>query len=76
MRNDKMFVAKWGAGNLSFSTRACATPENAWDRLGARLYREGINAGPWHMPGGVAGDATNSGVARANGLAYIVEVAK
>jgi len=68
------YKARWASGDRSYSTRTYKAAEIAWYKLAERLYREGINAGPWHMPGQVAGDVSNSGVARANGEAYIITV--
>jgi hypothetical protein len=67
------YRASYRSGDTHVTTQVYATLGGAWWALEQALLRAGIEPGPWHMPGVVAGDCGNT-VSRANGSAWIEKI--
>jgi len=74
------FRATYRSGKTNIRTRVHISRSAAWRALERSMIRHGVEPGPWHLPGGVAGDLWDARarewlpVARADGSARITQV--
>jgi len=67
------YQANFHRGEVFITTKTYPDIYEAWVALWRGLRRRGVDPGPWHMPGVVAGDLHDSFAAasRAGGVAWI-----